>query len=263
MLLPFSEPVARARGMSPRRFRVEHVLRARPVLLEGSVAHWPALSRWTSDELARRLGDAKITGYRLHDGDVVLDGERGLVEAKLGVRDYARAVAAGTSPAHRVRSRLSSELPSLLDDLETPAYCRHGMPVEVNLWWAGAATRTHLHFDTPHNVLAQVRGSKRFVLFPARDRRLLSPRRLGAAAGQFSKLDLRGIDLERHPELRRAHPIEGVLHPGDALFIPSGVWHYLEGDDETMSVSFWWAPWTRLPLVVAADLYKRLRGFAR
>ena len=262
MILPFSQPIARVRGMSPGQFRMEHVLRGRPVLLEGSVSHWPALSRWTTNELAQRLGDAKVTGYRLRDGDVVFD-DKGLVEAHLGVREYAREVVGDRPAEHRVRSRISSELPGLLEDLETPAYCRHGMPIEVNLWWSAPSTRTHLHFDTPHNVLAQVRGTKRFVLFPASDRRFLSPRPLGAVAGQFSRLDLRGVDLARHPELARTRPLEGVLHPGDALFIPSGVWHYLEGDDETISVSFWWAPWTRLPLVLAADLYKRLRGFVR
>jgi lysine-specific demethylase 8 len=158
---------------------------------------------------------------------------------------------------------MAEELPALLADVEAPSYCRNGLPIELNLWISGPRTFSRLHFDQPHNLLAEVAGEKRAILIPASERRFVYPSPLGSAAAQFSRVDLRAPDLARFPALRRAHPLEGVVRPGDALFIPGGHWHYLEAEEATISVGIRWWPWTRLPLLLAADAYKRLRGHTR
>ena len=41
-------------------------------------------------------------------------------------------------------------------------------------------------------------------------------------------------------EFKKAEYIEGILGPGDGLFIPVGWWHYVRSLDVSFSVSFWW-----------------------
>lgn len=41
-------------------------------------------------------------------------------------------------------------------------------------------------------------------------------------------------------EFKKGKYIEGVLEPGDGLFIPLGWWHYVRSLDVSFSVSFWW-----------------------
>ena len=53
------------------------------------------------------------------------------------------------------------------------------------------------------------------------------------------------------------------LAPGDALYVPRGVWHHVRTVADSLSTNCWWARGTRLPLVAAADLFKRLRGVNR
>jgi lysine-specific demethylase 8 len=42
------------------------------------------------------------------------------------------------------------------------------------------------------------------------------------------------------PLFVKAHFVEGVLGPGECLYIPQGWWHYIEGLTLGASVSFWW-----------------------
>lgn len=45
---------------------------------------------------------------------------------------------------------------------------------------------------------------------------------------------------KRFPLLRQAIYVDGILAPGDVLYIPRGWWHYVRSIDVSASVSFWW-----------------------
>ena len=40
-------------------------------------------------------------------------------------------------------------------------------------------------------------------------------------------------------ELRARSVVEGVLAPGDMLFLPKSVWHYVRSLTTSVSVNFW------------------------
>lgn len=54
------------------------------------------------------------------------------------------------------------------------------------------------------------------------------------------KQNVRGQFKERFPEFGDAEYVEGVLGPGDCLYIPVGWWHYVRSLTPSFSVSFWW-----------------------
>lgn len=47
-------------------------------------------------------------------------------------------------------------------------------------------------------------------------------------------------DLARFPLFARAKGLQCTLQPGQALYIPTGCWHYVRALDASFSVSFWW-----------------------
>ena len=47
-------------------------------------------------------------------------------------------------------------------------------------------------------------------------------------------------DLSKHPLFAQAAFVETVLKPGDALFMPKGMWHYVRALTPSVSVNFWW-----------------------
>ena len=66
------------------------------------------------------------------------------------------------------------------------------------------------------NVLCQIRGSKRIILFPPSDVSRLSV----PAGSSTSTIDCFQHDLTRNPALAGTRPHETILRPGEILYIP-------------------------------------------
>jgi Cupin-like domain len=110
----------------------------------------------------------------------------------------------------------------------------------THMFMGGPGNSTHLHFDQDHrNVLMyQVFGHKRYVMFDPAQTRKLAPG-VPPSVSYASALYLEHFtapDLEAF--LRYADAWECVLGPGEAVFMPADVWHYVEYLDVTLSVNF-------------------------
>lgn len=110
-----------------------------------------------------------------------------------------------------------------------------------SLWMGHGRGCTPLHFDGGSGLLAQIKGRKRVLTFLPSQTARLYPYPAGSEKDTYSQLDLESIDLERHPDTRRARGLEGILEPGDVLFLPANVWHYIRQlgpGEENISLSF-------------------------
>lgn len=103
-----------------------------------------------------------------------------------------------------------------------------------NLFWFGPkGVFTPLHFDTFNIILAQVYGRKKVTLIPA-----CQIPKVYNDLHVYSKSQFPAVDYKKFPKMKSVTPINVILHPGEALFIPVGWWHCVEGLDVSMSVSF-------------------------
>lgn len=83
------------------------------------------------------------------------------------------------------------------------------------------------------NVLCQIRGLKRMTLFPPSDVLHLDI----PPGGSSSSINVFDADAAaKYPYLRRTHPHECVLRPGDVLYIPP-LWLHTASPTEHLSVS--------------------------
>lgn len=48
-------------------------------------------------------------------------------------------------------------------------------------------------------------------------------------------------DLEQFPRFAEARYREVLLRPGDALFMPQGLWHYVRSLTTSVSVNYWFS----------------------
>jgi hypothetical protein len=241
-------------------FRESFVERSLPVRIRGALAGSTALARWSPEDLAARFGDVEIDTYAMERGRIKLDPKTGFQLVRLPIREYVSHVLGGDEPRYYLRARLPGTLPRLADEIDTPVYCAGGRRLRKNLWFSAPGTITSLHFDLPHNLVAQIHGKKRFILFPSRERLNLYPHPWISSSPHLAQINPENPDFMRYPRLARARGYSCTLEPGDLLFMPSRTWHHARSLTSSISVNFWWTEGPIIALVELSDLYKRLRG---
>lgn len=231
-----------------------------PLVIEGALNDWPAVGRFTPSYLLEHAAEVMTQAYVVPNGHVRLSATTGfeLVPVRLG--DYAEQILRGEPTDTYFRAPLS-RLPSALQrQIGEPRYCQGRPRLKKNLWFSAPGSITQLHFDLPHNLIAQLSGTKRFILYPARERRHLYPFPLRSSVPHLSQVDLTSPDFRRFPKLPLARGFYCDLKPGELLFMPSRMWHFAHSLTASVGVNFWWPPLAVMPLALASDAYKRLRG---
>jgi lysine-specific demethylase 8 len=207
--------------------------------------------------VAARAG-AAARGYLDDAWRVELRPFAQFVEALVDAAERADAGAgAGAAAGYLAQHRLFDQVPSLRGDIDVPDYCccsdggggggdrggggdagaGAGDEPTAQAWRGPAGTVSPLHFDAPHNVLAQAVGVKRVILFAPSAAPRLSPlagaMRNSAAADPEREGGAGGVPAD-------VEALECVLVPGDALYIPPRWWHQVRALTTSFSVSWWW-----------------------
>jgi len=227
-------------------FRSVAFARGVPLLVRRGCAHWRALTdrahTWDNDAyLAAVAGDRVVP---VEVGGDYLGAQWGARRMPLAA--HLALVAAGDpSAGYLAQHALFEQVPELRDDIATPPYCALGDPssVDVRAWWGPGGTVSRLHFDTPHNLLAQVVGVKRILLYPplppASPAGDMYPVR-GALNNTSAVANPLAPDRAAFPRFPPAPTFAVDLAPGDLLYIPPLWWHHVTALSRSASVSFWW-----------------------
>jgi len=148
----------------------------------------------------------------------------------------------GDASSYLAQHQLFDQIPRLRRDVGTPDYCCLGdaMPT-LNAWLGPAGTKSPLHFDRYHNLLCQAVGSKYVRLYAPSQSDALYPR----SSEDVHAVSSRIVDVDsasEFPLFSDAPYVDVVLRAGEMLYIPPKWWHYIESQEPSFSVSFWWAP---------------------
>ena len=150
------------------------------------------------------------------------------------------------------------------NDIPIPSFCEDGKYnigdgklYHTMLWMGPRDTVSPLHFDPLDNILMQVVGWKRVLLFSPDDqchglkdggeeglRRTSSWHYAGVDGNQYntSAVDVENPDHARFPNYKLLGPMpyECVLGPGDGLYIPKRWWHHVRSLEMSVSANVWW-----------------------
>lgn len=143
---------------------------------------------------------------------------------------------------YKYMSELCSEVPELLCAIDWSAFGFDGRDgTQSTLWVGSRGANTPCHYDTYGcNLVAQLSGKKKWVLFPPEDTAKLYPSRLPfEESSVFSSVNVQSADLSRHPDFATATAHEVLLTPGDVLYVPPRWWHYVECVEDAVSVNTW------------------------
>jgi hypothetical protein len=227
-------PVPRLSGLSPQAFHDGFWRANRPVVLSGLIDHWPART-WSFAALSARLGAAlvEVQDNREADRDYEIAKDRHATRLPLA-SIIARITEGGSSndfyvTAYNNRHNRAALAPLWADFGSLPGW----LAGEGGFVWMGPqGTITPFHHDLTNNLLVQLVGSKRVKLVPP-----------GATPMMRNHLHCfsqwRGEELPAGPGDETRPPVEEVeIGPGDALFLPVGWWHHVEGLAPHIGLSF-------------------------
>ncbi|GFS38596.1 HSPB1-associated protein 1 [Nephila pilipes] len=113
---------------------------------------------------------------------------------------------------------------------------------ESTFWLGSEGANTPCHFDSYGcNLVAQIVGRKKWILFPPTDTAFMYPTRIPyEESSVFSSVNILNPDLSQHVLFKKSHPYIAVLEPGDVLFVPKKWWHFVLSIDEvTISMNTW------------------------
>jgi jumonji domain-containing protein 7 len=143
---------------------------------------------------------------------------------------------AGAERYYLAERSLKKDLPELVGDIEVPPFVDR-TEIMTAVIFLGRDTASGIHYHrSSEALLCQVVGKKRVALFaPDQADHLYAT--TSNHAGLRNSFD---VDTRRFPKAAMAQPMECVLEPGDALFIPIHWWHGVEGAGFNTSVTFFW-----------------------
>ncbi|KAL6238634.1 tRNA wybutosine-synthesizing protein 4 [Aspergillus navahoensis] len=218
-------PIPRVRIDSPDEF--QQILEdAQPVIIEDADIG-PCTELWTKEYLINMVGsERKVIVHAAETETMSFQTKNFKYESKTfrafmdevhaGGRQYLRSISE-KQPA-KLPANLAADFPSLSGDFRLPEALKtavenaHSSPLRISgpvtLW---------LHYDVMANVLCQIRGEKRLILYPPSDVPHLDVP-AGASSSNINVFQNRAdgaIAL-----IPRTSPHEARLKRGDILFIP-------------------------------------------
>ncbi|TGO32244.1 hypothetical protein BHYA_0336g00050 [Botrytis hyacinthi] len=212
---------------------------SKPVILEG-LDIGVCTQEWTSEYLKDKVGaDREVVVHEASSENMNFSSKNFayvtkkfgdfLDEVEKGSKLYLRSLSA--EKASELPADIVKDYPAISADFKLPPELAsvtdnaHSSPLRisgpVNMW---------LHYDVMANVLCQVRGSKRLLLFPPSDVKYFdfAPGASSSGINVFENLS--------DSSLSHTHPHEVILQPGDVLFLPS-LWLHTASPTSGMSVA--------------------------
>jgi tRNA wybutosine-synthesizing protein 4 len=195
---------------------------------------------WTSEYLKEKIGPdrsvvihaastqhlsfhAKNFTYETQPFSTFIDA------ASAGSHVYLRAIS--SSQPNKSPASLRKDFPEIAEDFAVPSQCQYAVEHEhSSVLRISGKTTMWLHYDIMANILCQVRGSKRVILFPPSDVSLLQ-----FPAGETTS-NLHVFTAEEG-SLESTRPVETILKEGEVLFIPACWPHATAPADDGVSVA--------------------------
>ncbi|CAL4070833.1 unnamed protein product, partial [Meganyctiphanes norvegica] len=112
---------------------------------------------------------------------------------------------------------------------------------DSTIWLGTCGANTPCHIDTYGcNLVAQIKGRKRWTLFPKEQSTFLYSTRVPYEESSiYSEVGFPSPNISSHPNLMQSTPYVVTLEPGDVLFVPQHWWHFVEHLDFSISINTW------------------------
>ncbi|MGH9261027.1 MAG: cupin-like domain-containing protein, partial [Acidimicrobiales bacterium] len=197
-------------------FLEKYVVGSRPVVLTDVARDWPALARWSPQDLRERFGHLQVEVQAERSADPNYEVNKLGHKRSVRLSDFVDQVLTGGATNDYYLTANNEMLgrpefaPILSDIGSLPEFCdRSQLAQRASFWFGPAGTVTPLHHDTLMLCHTQIVGRKRW--------RFISPLQTPLLYNHFevySPIDIDHPDLNRYPLFSQATVLDVVVEPG-------------------------------------------------
>lgn len=233
--------IPRVKNLSQEEFVREYYNKNLPVIIEDATSTWAAKKNWSFSYFKSKWGEVEF--------EPTLNLPPGIAAGFVNWSDYRKVmtlsqfIELAEDPPYPCYLRQSSieKYPGVEKDFDFDLLderTSQGDPV-TSLWIQSAFVQSTLHFGNTNNFLVQMCGRKRVTLYAPSESKYLYQ---FEDTIRYSKVVPNAPDLDKYPNFVKAQGLQGVLNPGDALFIPILWWHHLCSLDKSVSLNCFYGP---------------------
>jgi ribosomal protein L16 Arg81 hydroxylase len=247
-------PTKRIATVSKEDFIRQYKQPQKPVIIEQLTREWPAHKKWDIEYLKEIAGDNIVP---LYDSERSTDRKhQHAPAAKMQLKSYLDLLQQGEKDLRLFFYNFLSKVPQLTEDFSYPDIGLKFFKKLPVLFCAGKGARVQMHYDIDlaDLLLCHFGGKKWIYLFPPAQTKHLY--RVPFSFSSLFEIDYQNPDFEKYPALKYLKGELAELNHGDALYIPSGYWHYVVYEEISFSMTLRAFP--RQPKVLLQLLYNLL-----
>ncbi len=244
-------PITRVKNISKENFIKYYYKPQLPVLIEDLTKDWDAYQKWNLDYIQERSGDQIVPLYN----NKPATGKQSVYEPvkKLKLYDYIELLKTEPTDLRIFFYNILDNMPELLKDFKYPDIGLKFFKRLPALFFGGGKSKVFMHYDIdlPDSMHFHFHGTKSVTLFSQEQSKYLY--RVPFSIHNIDKIDMDNPDFNTYPALQYAEGIQVHMKHGDALYMPSGYWHYIKYLDGGLSMTLRALP--RRPAKIVNMLY--------
>ncbi len=228
-------PIERIKSISKADFMEHYYKPQKPVLIEDLTKDWPAYKKWNLDYIQSLAGDQIVP---LYNNEPTKGRKNSVVPAKkLKLTDYIDILKTQPTDLRMFFFNVLQKMPELLKDFNYPDIGLKFFKKLPVMFFGGKGSKVLAHYDMDLADLLHVHfhGTKQVTLFAPDQAKNLY--KVPFTVHNLETIDMDAPDFEKYPVLHQAEGISVTMKHGDALYMPSGYWHYITYDDGGFSIT--------------------------
>jgi len=244
-------PVERVSDISKSEFIARYYKPQKPVLIENLTKDWDAYTKWNLDYIQELAGDQIVP---LYNNEPTKGKQKSAEPAKkMPLKDYIEIIKSKPTDLRIFFYNILDKMPQLANDFKYPDIGLKFFKKLPVMFFGSKGSKVLPHYDMDLSDLMHFHfhGTKSVTLFSPEQTKFLY--KIPFSVHNLEKIDLDNPDFEKYPALKYLEGLHIEMKHGDALYMPSGYWHYIKYLDGGFSMTL--RAFTRKPSRFARMLY--------
>ncbi len=228
-------PIPRVKSISKGDFIENYYKKQRPVLIEDLAKDWPAYKKWNLDYIQSLAGDQVVP---LYNNEPTKGRQNSVVPAKkMKLYDYIEILKNKPTDLRMFFYNVLQKMPELTKDFSYPDIGLKFFKKLPVMFFGGKGSKVLAHYDMDLADLVHFHfhGTKNVTLFAPDQAKFLY--KVPFTVHNLEVIDMDNPDFEKYPALQLAKGMHVEMKHGDALYMPSGFWHYITYENGGFSIT--------------------------